>query len=198
MLQLVEIFVASLLLSRRWRLPVVFQELLKASAVDHHHSGEVDTFRFQLPERVQAPIIIAFYICEVVTRLPTALCCQHGREHDLARIRNACIIVDNIRPATLSRPQCTGSRYHEQEHLKAGFSHDKHFVLNEEENRKSESLHRLPHRAVKRLSGKERLGAMTSLLKSCFGESRRTHAALIQCFSHAAAADHENARNAHL
>src|ERR1043166_10196496 len=102
MLQVVEIFVASLSLLGRWRLPVVFQELLKASAVDHHHSGDIDTLRFHLAERAQATIIIAFHISVVVTRLPTALCCQHGREHDLARIRKVCLVLRRIGPATLS------------------------------------------------------------------------------------------------
>src|SRR5258708_39807492 len=61
-LQLVEIVVTPLLFLCRWKMPVVFKELLEACSVDNHHSGDDDTFRLHLRERVQSAIFIALHI----------------------------------------------------------------------------------------------------------------------------------------
>ena len=72
-LQLVEILLAFPLFLGRWRMPIVFHELLEASAVDKNHFGDVGIFRFHLPQRVQAPILIALHVRVMVPRLPTSL-----------------------------------------------------------------------------------------------------------------------------
>src|SRR5437016_12899135 len=46
--------------------PVVLHGLLEASAVDNDHSGDVDFFRFYVPEQVQAPLFIT---CRVTCQL---------------------------------------------------------------------------------------------------------------------------------
>src|ERR1700720_3502524 len=60
-LQFLEILVVFFLFLGRWMMTVVFHELLKANAVDESHSSDVDIFRFHVPQRVQAPVLITFH-----------------------------------------------------------------------------------------------------------------------------------------
>src|SRR6202040_2052034 len=81
--QLVEIVVTLLLFFGGWKLPIVLQELLEASAIDDDYPRHVDTFRFHLPERVQPAILITLHICVMVAHRPATFGGQDGREHDL-------------------------------------------------------------------------------------------------------------------
>lgn len=102
MIQLFEILVALRLFLDRWKLPVVFHDLPEASAVNKHHSGHVDIFRSNLPERVQAAILITLHVGVMVTRLSTALGSRDRQAHDLTGVQDACMIPRTVRAATLS------------------------------------------------------------------------------------------------
>ncbi len=80
----------------------MFHELLKANAVDKNHSGDVDIFRFYLPESVQAPILNTLRVRIMITRLPTAPSGRKRLAHDLAGVQEVCMILRFLRPATLS------------------------------------------------------------------------------------------------
>jgi hypothetical protein len=92
-LQLFEILVALPLFRGRRKMSVVLYELLKASPVDERHSGDVDIFRFHLPQRVQAPILITLHVDVMVARLPTALGGGDRQAHDLAGAQDASLIL---------------------------------------------------------------------------------------------------------
>jgi uncharacterized protein YacL len=61
--QLVEILITFPLVLSRSKLPIVFHELLEASAIDENHSTDVDIFRFHLPKRSGADPHRAPYTC---------------------------------------------------------------------------------------------------------------------------------------
>ena len=75
----------------------MFQELLEASAVHHHHSGDVDIFRFHLAERIQPAIIIAFDIRVVVQGKNLGAIEQLMRDAvALDRAGVCCIVLEGI------------------------------------------------------------------------------------------------------
>jgi len=104
----------------------VFHGLFEVSAVDKNYSGDFDIFRFHLPERVQAPIVIALHVVVMVTRLPTALGGRDRQAHDLTGVQDACMILRCVQPATLSEER-GGGREHDQEDFYQRFSPDFHF-----------------------------------------------------------------------
>jgi hypothetical protein len=60
--------------------------MLEASTVDKNHAGDVDIFRFYLPQRVQSPILITLQVEVMVARLPTTLGGRDRLAHDLTSI----------------------------------------------------------------------------------------------------------------
>jgi len=104
----------------------VFHELLEARAVDKNHSGDIDILRLHFPKRVQASILITFYVDVMVTRLPTALGGRDRQSHYLTGVLDARRILRFVRPATL-RKEYSRSRDHDQEHFHPDFGQDFHF-----------------------------------------------------------------------
>src|ERR1700683_1573116 len=102
MLQPLEILVAFPLFRGRWRLSIMFHEPFEASAVNESHFGDVGIFRFELPQRVQATILVALGVGIVVARLPTALGRRHRSARDLTGVREARMILEFYRYDILS------------------------------------------------------------------------------------------------
>jgi hypothetical protein len=71
----------------------VFDTLFEASAVNESHFGDVGIFRFELPQRVQAAILIALGVRIVVTRLPTAFGRHNRLARDLTGVQDARMIL---------------------------------------------------------------------------------------------------------
>src|SRR5690348_14893584 len=72
-LQVLEILSAPALFLGRWRMPVVFYELVKGSAMDDDRSRDVHILRFHVPQPVQASVLITLHVRIVVPRIPISL-----------------------------------------------------------------------------------------------------------------------------
>src|SRR5580704_12010632 len=124
-LQFLEILVAFFLFLDRWKLTVMFYELLKANAIDENHSRDVNSFRFHLSLRVQAAVLITFHIEVFITRPPAVLGRHQRLTHDLPGVHVARGILLLLRSTGLSQ-ECGGSREHDQERSDSRFSKDFH------------------------------------------------------------------------
>jgi len=139
-------------------LPVAFDEPLEVRAMDDNDFVDFHSFRFHVPERVQALILIALHVNVMIARLPTALGGRDRQRHDLSRVQAAAVILLLVRRVIL-REDCRGSREQHQKRLDSGFCEDCHVCLGEAELETPENLtlQQVNAPGVSRLSGMEHI-----------------------------------------